>query len=421
MSATRNQPCQTSSVVYVGVDWADKEHAFHAISEQGVSCRGAFNQCPEAIEEWMTQLRQQFPQHQLWIVLEQTKGALMAALLKYEEIRLYPINPGQLASYRNSMNYGGNKNDPTDAELLAQFLQHYSDKLRQLTPESPATRQLSMLAEHRRRLVDQRTALGNELTAVLKQYYPLLIELGAAKAYARFLCELLLRWPSLERMQRAHQKTIRQFLIKQNVRRGIEEKLAKIADAIPLTNDQVLISCHARRAQTLARSILVLSDAIRDYDDELKQTLAAHEDRPIFASFPGAAVVTQSRLIAAFGSRRERYTNAAALQSYSGIAPVTKQSGRLRLVEHRWACPNFLKQTFQEYAGISIQHSVWAKAYYRMQVARGKQPSAAKRALAYKWQRIMFRCWQDRTPYDEQKYIQRLISTNSPLLDYIAA
>lgn len=80
-----------------------------------------------------------------------------------------------------------------------------------------------------------------------------------------------------------------------------------------------------------------------------------------------------------------------------------------------------MKQTFHEYAGLSIGHSVWAKAYYRMQLSRGKKPNIAKRALAYKWQRIIYRCWQLRVPYDEAKYLDRLKHTGSPILDYIAA
>ena len=98
---------------------------------------------------------------------------------------------------------------------------------------------------------------------------------------------------------------------------------------------------------------------------------------------------------------------------------MTSQSGNTKLVNSRWACPKFIRQTFQEYAGLSITNSVWAKAYYEMQLSKGKKPPAAKRALAFKWQRIIFRCWQDRQPYDESKYLARLKKVNAPLLAFM--
>ena len=412
---------EAQPTAFIGIDWADKKHAFHVLATDGECINGKLDQQPQAIDDWVTELRKQFPGHQLSIVLEQSKGALIAALMKYHELCIYPINPGQLANYRESMHYSGCKDDPTDAELLAQFLMNYQDRLRVLRPDSPCTRKLTMLTEDRRRLVERRKALANELTAVLKQYFPLLIEFEAAKPYARFLCLLILRWPTLAELKRARPNTIRRFFHKLNIRRNVEPRVAMIRTAAPLTSDEVFIKCYSLRAECLAESILSLSDAIEEYDALIEATLEKHDDRPIFASLPGAAKLTQSRLIAALGTQRDRFADCKSLQAASGIAPVTKQSGKSRVVYHRWACPKFIKQTFHEYAGQSIGYSVWAKAFYRMQLSKGKKPNAAKRALAYKWQRIIYRCWQDRVPYDEAKYLERLKATGSPVLDFIAA
>ena len=125
------------------------------------------------------------------------------------------------------------------------------------------------------------------------------------------------------------------------------------------------------------------------------------------------------RIIAALGTDRSRFADARSLSTFSGIAPVTSQSGKTRIVSHRWACPKFIKQTFHEYAGLSIIKSKWAKAYYDLMLSRGKKPQMARRALAYKWQRIIFRCWQNHEPYDESRYIARLRETNSPLLAFM--
>ena len=405
--------------VYVGIDWADEEHAFHLEAANGNSSSGTIKQQPRAIDQWVAQLRLQFPGHKLLVVLEQSKGALMAALMKHDDLVLFPINPGQLAKYRESMNYSGCKDDPTDAELLAQFLMNYQNRLRPLQPDTPETRKLAILVQDRRRLVDQRIQLANRLTAILKQYYPLLIELKAAKPYARFLCELLIKWPTLTHLKRARSSTIRKFFQQLNLRFKVDARLELIRLAVPLTTDEVLIECYSRRAVGLARQILLLSDAIADYDTLIASTVESHEERPIFASLPGAATLTQSRMIAALGTRRERFKDCQSFQACTGIAPVLRKSGKSQVVHHRWACHKFVKQTFHEYAGHSIGYSKWAKAYYELQLARGKKPNTAKRALAFKWQRIIYRCWQERTPYDEERYLARLKATGSPLLSYL--
>ena len=402
---------------FIGVDWADQLHAWHLVLEDGQHHSGYFKQQPQAIDQWVAQIRNQFPGCQLAVIVEQSKGALVAALLKYEDIQIFPINPGQLAKYRESRNYGRCKDDPTDAMLLAEFLMHYPTQLQALAPDSASTRMLMMLTQQRRRLVERRNSLANEMTAVLKQYYPLVIDLEAAKPYAQFLCKLLVKWPTLKR---ARTETIRNFFHQHNVRAKVELRLTMIADAQPLTNDEVLVECLSLRARELAKSILALWETISDYDRRIEQALQQHQDREVFASLPGAAKLTQARLIAAMGTDRNRFEDCQSFQASTGIAPVTRQSGKSRIVTHRWACTTFLKQTFHEFAGQSIGFSQWARAFYRMQLSRGKKPNVAKRALAYKWQRIIFRCWKQNTPYDETKYLERLKATGSPILEYMA-
>ena len=122
------------------------------------------------------------------------------------------------------------------------------------------------------------------------------------------------------------------------------------------------------------------------------------------------------RLLAAFGTQRDRWQQAGEVLTYWGIAPVTEQSGRSRWVHWRLACPKFQRQSWHEFAAHSRQHCGWARAFYQQLRARGKGHHAALRALAYKWIRILFRCWQTRTPYNEQIYLKALKQKNSPLL-----
>jgi transposase len=408
------------NTVAVGIDWADRQHAFHLIDSRGSELSGDIEQSPEAVGDWVAMLRQRFPETLFHVCIEQSKGALISALLMHDCIRIYPINPTQLANYRKAMCHGGAKNDPGDARLLAQFLLHYGDKLRLLAPADPQTRKLAILVEDRRHIVDQRTAAANEMKATLKQYFPLVLQLVQSKVYAQFICRLLLKWPTLQKLQRTKPTTLRKFFYAQNLRGDhVEQKLERIAAAVPLTDDEAILETYARRVQHLAGRLLADRETIAGYDREIEKLLKAHDDFDIVASLPNAAVQMRSRMIAALGIDRQRFDKAQSLSAATGIAPVTSQSGNTKIVSHRWACPKFAKQTFHEYAGLSIKKSRWAKAYYELQLSRGKKPQMAKRALAFKWQRIIHRCWKDRVPYDESQYIDRLLETNSPLLAFM--
>ena len=133
---------------------------------------------------------------------------------------------------------------------------------------------------------------------------------------------------------------------------------------------------------------------------------------------PGAGPQMAPRLLAAMGSNRDRYQSPDELQKYAGIAPVTERSGKKEWVHWRWSCPKFLRQTFVEWAGQSVRYSFWAKAYYRQQESLGKPHNNIIRALAFKWIRILFRCWKTRTAYDETTYLNALRRRGSPLLKF---
>src|SRR5207245_5715720 len=160
----------------------------------------------------------------------------------------------------------------------------------------------------------------------------------------------------------------------------------------------------------------VTVQVIKDFDDAIAQRAQAHPDFPLFDTLPGAGAVFAPRLLVAFGEQRERFTSAEELQKYAGIAPVTERSGKKAWVHWRLQCPKSLRQTFVEWAAESTRHSFWAQVYYQQQRDKGKAHQAAVRALAFKWIRILYRCWQDRTLYNESVYLQALNSRGSSLI-----
>ena len=164
----------------------------------------------------------------------------------------------------------------------------------------------------------------------------------------------------------------------------------------------------------------VTLQAIADFDTAIAQRAQTHPDFPLFQALPGAGPVFAPRLLVAFGEQRARYPSAAELQKYAGIAPVTERSGKKSWVHWRLQCPKFLRQTFVEWAAESIRHSFWAQVYYQQQRDKGNTHQAAVRALAFKWIRILSRCWQERTPYDASVSLQALNSRGSSLIHNLA-
>jgi transposase len=167
--------------------------------------------------------------------------------------------------------------------------------------------------------------------------------------------------------------------------------------------------------EILVAQLRALAAGLERVEQQLGDLFAVHPDHLIFQSFPGAGKALAPRLLAAWGSDRQRFSAAANMQCFAGPAPVTVRSGKSKWVHRRFACPTFLSQTFHEFAAQSRLKSPWAKAYYQQMRAKGVDHHPAVRSLAFKWIRIMFRCWQDRTPYHEAHYQQALKRRGSPL------
>ena len=406
--------------VVVGIDWADRQHVVCVLDGERAAV-SILEQDPQAIAQWLDGLRRRFADRPIEIALEQSRGALVHALRECEGVRLYPINPKQLARYREAMYPSGGKDDPRDAELLAKFLWHHREQLRPWQPDTPETRRLAHLAELRRKLVDERKRLALKLRSTLKLYFPLVLTLWGQALTSDLVLALLCRWPSLSELKRPHPKTLRTFFARHGVRQPDRqtEWINAIRSAMPLTRDAALIQPHALYVQTLVEQIAGLSAAIARFDEELQQAAAAHPDEVLFRPVPGAGDALIPRLIAAFGSDRDRYESAEHVQSYSGIAPVTRRSGQSRVVTRRRACPKFLKQTFHEFADHARLWSPWSRAFYSMKRAGGMKHHAAVRALAFKWIRILFQVWKTRSTYSEAQYLEHLKKKNSPLLQFL--
>jgi len=408
---------------FVGLDWADQKHVVTLQeSESDERQRFTLDQTPEALQSWIQLLRDRFAGQPVAIAVEQKRGGLIYALMHVDFLRLYPVNPQTLAQFRKAFYPSGAKDDPVDADLLLEILMTHRQHLRVWIPDDVLTRSIQLLTEDRRHLVDERTALTNQLTAALKMYFPQALD-WFGDLHTPRACAFLQRWASLQQLKQATSSSIRKFYKAQGYRG--EDKLEQLIDNIkkarPLTQDGAVLLAGSMKVHTLVTQIPMLTESIQQYDQKIASLFHQHDDSTLFTSFPGAGASLAPRLLAAFGSDRGRFEFAAEMQQLAGIAPVTEKSGTAIWIHWRLACSKFLRQTFQEFAGCSILQSPWARVCYDQLRKRGKSHQAALRALAFKWIRIIFRCWKTRKPYDETIYCKSLMHRQSPLAAQLSA
>ncbi len=352
------------------------------------------------------------------ICLEQPAANLILFLETYSWITLYPINPITLQKFREAFVTSRAKDDGKDAEYLAQLLLSHHDKLKPWRPDDTQTRQLQQLVSHRRAVVDERTGLTNRLNALLKQYFPQALDLCGEDLWRPLATAFLLKWPTLQSLKKARTESLKQFYYLQGSRsqKLIEQRLERIDKAVPLTDEIALLQSYTLRVQLICKELQLLLKTLQQFEEQIAKVFQQHPNREIFQALPGAGPVLAPRLLVSMGSERERFARPENLQSFSGVAPVTKQSGGKCHVHRRYCCPKFLRQSFHEYAKESILHSRWAAAYYGQQRNKGCRHHTAVRSLAYKWQRIIWKCWQSHSIYNEQIYEAALKKSGSPLV-----
>jgi len=320
-----NQSNQASFTAFIGLDQSDKKINVSLQQPCGADKieRTIIQGGVEALHRWVAALCARFSAKQVAICLEQPAAGLIHALMGYDFIVLFPINPVTLARYREAFTVSRAKDDPTDADLLCQLVALHRGQLKAWQPEDVCTRKLRHLSQARRNSVNLRTRLSNQLKALLKTYFPQALELCGEDLTAPMACALLQKWPSLQQLKNARKQTLRRFYYAQNARRGdvIEKRLALIQKSVPLSNDPALIESSIITVQALILGLRAVHSAIARFDREIARTFNEHPDAPLFAALPGSGTCYSARLLAAFGSRRELFQSAEAMLNFSGIAP----------------------------------------------------------------------------------------------------
>src|SRR5437764_1171531 len=234
----------TDFAATLGLDWADQKHDLWIRPAEGSKAEHVrLEQTPEALHEWVAKVREGFANRRIAIAVETSRGPVISALMAYDFIVLFPVNPKCLKDYRSAFAVSGANDDRTDAQLLEEFVRLHRDKLRALEPDTELTRKLAGLVENRRHLVDERTRLVNQIHATLKTYYPLAEALLEGQMNTPMAADFLARWPDLDSLRRAKPEGVRSFFYQHNSRsaKKTEERLAALKKAKALTTDPALI------------------------------------------------------------------------------------------------------------------------------------------------------------------------------------
>jgi hypothetical protein len=274
---------------YLGIDWADKKHDLCLVeAASGKKTKLVLPHTPQAIAEYFTSLRPRYPGQKIAVGLEQSRGPLLFALLQYDFLVLFPINPTTLAKYREAFSPSRAKDDPTDAEYAAELLMQHHDRLKAWQPDDDQTRTLRYLVEHRRRLIGDRTRISNRITSLLKCYFPQVLSWFPDLSTV-LVCDFLLRWPAPGTTVRVKRTTLLNFFrAHHSVRSGtLEKRLAAIKESVPLTTDRAIIDSSVLMITALAAQLKTTIEAVRQFDLEIEKLYAEHPDFPLFQSLPG--------------------------------------------------------------------------------------------------------------------------------------
>jgi len=405
---------------WAGVDWGNERHAVCVLDERGKEVeRFEIPHTASGLEELIGRLRALGPTD--GVAVETTRNLVVQKLLEAGFV-VYPVNPKLSHAWRAGWKVAAPKDDRGDAEVLAEGLRQRHGQLRPLRPDDPRTRELAMLCADEASLIANRTALVNRLQGALKEYYPQ--ALGWFEDWTSPTAwDFVLAFPTPEDLAQARPKKLYGFLKAHciGLRLIWQERVEGRGNAPRWPNDRATVEAKSFLAIALAKELRALQASLDLYRERIEKLYGDHPDSWLFSSLPGAGPKLAPRLLSHFGADRGRFDSPESLQILSGASPVTKQSGRSKCVHMRRQCQRRFRNTLHLWAFLTIERSVWARAFYDRARRTGQSHSLALRNLARKWLKILYRMWQNHCPYDEGLYLAALIRRRSPLVQEIAS
>lgn len=390
---------------YVGLDWADRHHDVEIMDEHGK--RVGIQRFAHSLEglnklkAWLLQTAKD--PEQLACIVETNHGLLITFLLE-AGIPVYPVNP-KMANHLRKV--AGAKTDRIDAHLLAKLGRFTLEELRRLEPDSPIVAELKTLTRDQDALTQMQTRLVNQLTACLKEYYPVALHLFT-KLHQPSTLLFLQTYPTPQAAQMASLEAIETTMrvSKHPTPRQVATSIVEAVHRPELRANEVTVRTKSRLMLSLVKQLQVVIEEIAAYDKEIKRLFLTHPDNTLWQSLPRVGKRLAPRLLAEWGDDRERYVDANSVQTLAGTAPVPFESGNYAKAHKRFACLKPLRNALHQFAWQSTLQEAWAASYYQRKRDEGKTHSMACRALANIWVRIIYRMWQSKTVYQASVFEQ---------------
>jgi transposase len=391
---------------YIGVDWADTEHAVWVEDESGTPV--ATRTVPHTAEglsefgRWLYECHAQ--DIECWAAIERPEGRVVDFLLDHGVV-VYPVNPKALDRARDRFRMSGTKSDPFDARVLAAFLRTDHPHLRPLQPSSAAAQELKLLTRDAQRLIRQQTRLLNQLTATLKEYYPRALEV-VEDLTTPLAQDFLTAYPTPQAVAALRRAPWGRFARAHRLNAARTAALWAVLQAPQLPVPLHVVRAKARLVGVLVTELRATGQGVAEYrqavDDFFGTLPAAEWARSLPGGKSGTTVPT---LWAELGDVPARWQSFQHLQAQAGAVPVTARSGKSAVVRFRFACNTHLRAATHTLAFLSLRQSEWARGYYKQYRARGHGHHEALRALGAKWLKIIFVMWQRHLPYDETYHL----------------
>lgn len=391
---------------FAALDWASDHHDVTVVDRLGqIVLEFRFDHTAQGWAEFVQKMQ---PYRGSPLALETSSGPAVDQLLQREWM-LYPVNPKAAQRYRERKAPSGVKSDRHDAWSLADALRTDGHAWQALAPQDEATATLRALCRDEMSLIEQRTALVNQLRAALAEYYP-----SALQAFEDWTAPgpwaFLKQFPTPEILLKAGKRRWEKFLHSHRLWRGENgtERIKIFAEANALPASPAIVNAKSLLAVSLAALLQTLHGQLQQYRQRIEQAFKDHPDHDIFGLLPGAGQKLAPRLLGELGAKREIFPDAQSLQCLAGVSPVRFQSGQIDKAHIRWACNTVLRATVHLWADLSRKQCPWAQTYYLGKRAEGQSHASALRCLGKRWLKILWRLWQDQKPYDENIRLQSL-------------
>lgn len=400
---------------YAGFDWARDHHDVIIVDRGGrIVSDFQIEHSGPGWERWREQLGALGPG--VAACVETSQGVVVEQLLE-SGVSVYPVSPASAKRYRERKVPSGHKTDRVDAWSLADALRVDGHGWKALAEEDPLLGELRLLCRDEVALIEERTALINQLQSALYEYYPAALEafeewtLPSAWAFVE-------AFPTPQALQGAGRRQWEKFLHRHKLARPqtYQKRLEIFARAGAFASGEALTRAKSRLALARVRMLRTLQSQINAYRAEIEKLFGEHPDSGLFGSLPGAGPKLAPRLLGEIGSDRARFENPAGLQCLAGTAPVSYRSGQIHKVYLRRHCNKALRHAVHLWANLSRQSCPWAAVYYDQLRERGKSHACALRCLGQRWLKILWKMWQSGTAYDAQLHTRNQLKHGSWVL-----